>query len=424
MKTREIIQHEALEALKKNNYTGSVCISTGAGKSKILVDAIKQGSFKRILITSPRTNLKENWKQELSKWGIMETVVLGLYHYGYNKMSYSPQITIENIQTVYKWNKEKLLQFDLIGCDEIHFHSQEYSTYIEVARDNGIPVIGLTATPTKNDPFKKEVLYSLVPIVYEYYNSEQDGIINKVNYYVWEYELTDDYKVLTGNKHKKWMVGEKKQYEYLTEQYEKAKRGMFLLGANDYFSTSLVWMKLGDKEQRSTAVKFFYAVKNRKDFLWNLNSSAVKAISLKLTLFKHNPDNKVLLFSELTGKADKLSKYALHSNTGKTAKETKEYNKVLLEQFNDGTIKELSSCLSLTLGLNMKGVNWAIFESYSSSETNSRQKKGRLNRLNINEMANIVIIKPINTQAETWFDGAFSWIDDYTVINELNELQL
>lgn len=375
-KTREQIQNEALQALKDNNYTGTVCLSTGAGKSFVAIQAIKESKFKNILITSPRTNLKENWKRELYKWGIFERQLdcTG------NWMCYDNtdiKITIENIQTVYKWGRNKIINYDLIIVDEIHFLSHNYTAYLWIAKANNIPIIGLTATPTKNDEYKREVLYKLVPIVYEYYHSEDDGIINKVNYYVWEYELNDEYKILAGNKTKQWLVGEKKQYEYLTQQYEKAKKTMFLHGATDYFLTALQWMRSNNTELKKAGVSFFYAIKNRKDLLWNLNSSATKALVLKQAILSANPDNKVLLFSELTKQADKLSPYSIHSNTGNTAKQIKEYNKDLLDKFNSGEIRELSSCISLTLGLNLTHANWAIFESYSGSETNSKQKKGR-----------------------------------------------
>ena len=422
-KTREQIQSEALEALRKNGYTGTCVIDTGGGKSKVGIDAIKEGKFRNVLITSPRTNLKNNWKQELNKWDIIDASDVG------ENNSYKIiggdfiHIDINNIQTVYKWGKD-LLKYDLIIADEIHYHSLEYSAYLNIAKSLNIPIIGLTATPNKEDKFKSEVLYSLVPIIYEYYNSEKDGVINKVNFYVWEYELDDQYKVLAGNKNKQWFVGERKQHEYLNKQYEEAKRTMFLMGATDYFTTALTWMRVGNSEQKKAGAKFFYAIKNRKDFLWTLNSSSSRALILKNQILKSNPDNKVLLFSELTSQANRLSRYSIHSNNGKTAKETKEYNQKLLSDFNEGKIRELSSCLSLTLGLNMSHANWAIFESYSSSETNSRQKKGRLNRLTINEIANVVIIKPIGTQVETWFESAFGWIEDYTVINDIKELNL
>ena len=67
-KLKDKIQKEALEILKKNNYTGVIVMEMGSGKSKVGIDTIKQGNFKNILITSPRTNLQDMWRKELKKW--------------------------------------------------------------------------------------------------------------------------------------------------------------------------------------------------------------------------------------------------------------------------------------------------------------------------------------------------------------------
>ena len=490
-KTREQIQSEALKALQDNNYTGVVCLSTGAGKTKVSIDAIKKGKFKNILITSPRTNLKENWRNELSKWGIVDASDVGEDNSFKIYLGDFIHIDIENIQTTYKWSREQILQYDLIIVDEIHFISHKYSQYLWIAKANNIPIIGLTATPTKSDEYKREVLYNHIPIVYEYYNSEKDGIINKVNYYVWEYELNNEYKILVGNETKQWFEGEQKQYSYMNSVFEDSARTIKdhywnSIKANvakefkgnlvtseadrefleDIISKDLDYFYSKTKpryDDRSYSIELYYALKRikgynysvlgtnatkylssedvpnvvkpyiikyiwslneRKNLLWNLNSSATKALALKQVILSANPDNKVLLFSELTKQADKLSPYYIHSNNGNTAKQIKEYNENLLNMFNLGEIRELSSCLSLTLGLNMSSVNWAIFESYSSSETNSKQRKGRLNRLNVNEFANVVILKPKNTQAETWFENAFGWIGDYKVIDSIKDLPL
>lgn len=381
MKTKLQIQNEALQSLKNHNYTGTIVMSTGTGKSKVAIDCIKAGNFKNVLISSPRENLKSNWEKELEKWGFKEDEnESGKFYYLVTPVGVAywakVNITIENIQTCYKWEPRLIGTFDLIIVDEIHTIGPQYSAYIGLAIKNNIPVIGLTATPFKEDPFKTNILYTVVPIVYEYHKSEEDHITNNVKYYVLEYELTDNYKVLVQTKKNSWYQGEKSRYDYLTQKYEDAKKGMYDMGATDYFETSLFWMKFGNAAQKKAGSKFFYAIDNRKRFLWNLTSSAVKAVALK-NLILREPNNKVLLFSELTPQADRLSLNAIHSNNGDTAKKIRENNIQLLENFNKGEIRELSSCLSLTLGLNMSGANWAIFESYSSSRVNSMQKKGR-----------------------------------------------
>ena len=409
IKTREIIQEEAFQALKKADYKGVVVLSTGTGKSKVAVRCMIEGNFKNILITSPRTNLKQSWMEQLDKW---------YPEWGTNDEA----ITIQNIQTAYKWVIEEIKSYDLIIVDEIHVISVEMIKYLQLAYQLNIPVIGLTATPFKENEFKRDVLYTMFPIVYEYYGAEKDLVVNKCRYIVYEYELTDEFKVLAGTKDKKWLVGEKTQYEYLTKQYEEGKRLMAQEGADDYFTQSLLWMKSGNSSQRIAGSTFFRAIKNRKDFLWSLESSASIARDLKYKILDMR-GNKLLLFSELTKQANKLSGNLVHSNITVKSKDTLEANKSTIESFNRGFIRDISSCNSLTLGLNLTGANWAIFESYSSSSVNSVQKSGRLHRLSINELANIIILKPKNTQMETWFNKAFDFVTEFETINNVNDLK-
>ena len=449
--TREGIQGEALQAAKDNNYNGVICLSPGTGKSKVAIDCIKQGNFKNILITSPRTNLKKSWIDELFKWGEYAPGHRGIGASEYSTWikgdGFDICITLENIQTCYKWGSENFVpQMDFIIFDEIHTCGEEYFSLISMAREYNIPVLGLTGTPTLSDPWKKEVLYKALPIIYEYYDSEKDGITNKINYQVYEYELDNNHKVVGGSKLKPFYIGEAKQYAYLSDNYEKAKTLMFLQGASNYFEQSLDWMrnKNATKEQQEAGRKFFNAIRARKEFLWNLSSSKEIALQIKTLILngyyikkidsewcckgfepniKKISRNKVLLFSELTAQAERLSPYSIHSNNGKNAKEIEANNKALLERFNKGEIRELSSCLSLTLGLNMVGCTHAIFESYSSSNTNAIQKSKRLARLGVDEIANVIIIKAKNTQMESWFNEAFKDIE-HTVVTDLKDLKI
>lgn len=424
MKSRELVHQEALKTLELNGFNGTIVLSTGTGKSKIAIDAIRKANFKRILITGPRENLKKSWLKELEKWGIKSEFKKGFSDYGESPfVPISREISIENIQSAYTYTENALLYYDLIIVDEIHTVGIEYSKYIEIFRKYKKPVIGLTATPNLKDTFKRNVLYGeLVPIVYQYLRSEEDMITNSIRYFVLEYELTNTHKVLVKTKNKQWYEGEKKRYDYLEQKYEEAKGDMYRLGASEYFETSLQWMRTGNAQQKKAGAKFFYAIKNRKEFLWSMTSSAVKAVAFKNIILK-NPENKVLLFSELTAQADRLSIHSVHSKNGDSAKKVKENNALLLDDFNKGVIRELSSCLSLTLGLNLEKANWAIFESYSSSQISSKQRRGRLHRLPVDEVANVIIIKPVDTQAQSWFENAFNWLKEYIVIKNVTDIE-
>lgn len=429
---REQIQQEALNKLKLNNYTGTICLSTGSGKSKVAIDAIKKGNFKNILITSPRTNLKDNWRTELGKWDIVESSTSNLYYveYTYNKSI----IIIENIQTCYKWTKDEISKFDLIIADEVHtMSSDKYGNLIVNAVNLCIPVIGLTATPSLHIADKTLFYKNYIPIVYEYYNSAEDGIINKRRYYIYQYPLTNDYKVIAGTKAKPFLLGEASQYEYLSAQIKKGQIMMARTGSTDWFrdAANWAWKGLGNASQKTAAITYLNAIKYRKEFLWSLSSSADIAVKIKeriLTKFEginiYTGDNmnfnKVLLFSELTSQAEKLSAYSIHS------KQSEDANRETLRMFDSGEIRELSSVRSLTLGLNIKGANWAIIESYNSSPTDILQRLGRCDRLSIDDVANVVILVPINTQAEQWFTGFSKSLDlsEAVYINNINEIKI
>jgi superfamily II DNA or RNA helicase len=417
--TREEIQKNAYEVLEANNFTGTCVMSTGAGKTKVAIDVIKKNNFKNILITSPRTNLKENWRKELDKWNIKE-IHNSPWNYAYGN-GFSLKITIENIQTCYKWDIEEIQKFDLIIADEIHtIVTPEYSSILYKTSRLHIPIIGLTATPD-DDKDDKSLLYEkYCPIVYTYLDAADDGLINKRRYITLTYELTDDFKVIVGTKHKKWEVGEATQYAFLTEQIKKGQKLMASTGSQNWFGDAAdwFWKGLGTTEQKNAARVYLNAIKYRKEFLWNLTSSAKIANAAKDHIIKSDAKNKVLLFSELTTQADKLSAYSIHS------KQDEDTNKKILDMFNSGEINTLSSVRSLTLGLNMVGANYAIMESYNSSSVDFTQKAGRTDRLDKDDIACVIWIVPINTQAEEWYKNAIKNIDKNEIeyVSTMNEL--
>jgi superfamily II DNA or RNA helicase len=162
-------------------------------------------------------------------------------------------------------------------------------------------------------------------------------------------------------------------------------------GSQDWFKDAAEWFWKGngDSTQKNAARIYLQAIKYRREFLNNLTSSAVIANKLKDKILNSQITNKVLLFSELTSQAEKLSAYSIHS------KQDEETNRQLLYMFDTGTIRELSAVRSLSLGLNLVGANWAIVESFNSSSVDLLQKIGRTSRLNPDAVANIVIIVPL-----------------------------
>lgn len=374
--TKDEIQKQALNIWINKGCQGVVVATPGSGKSKIAIDAIKYFKPIKVLITSPRTNLKESWNNELHKWGFtkIEEVLDSTWEYNNTLVD----IDLINIQTCYKWSKSKINEYTLIILDEAHLIiCPEYSKLIINAFLLKKKILGLTGTPNKSDEFKSQFYKTKLPIVFEYYDSAKDGLINHTMNYVFRYDLTDDFKVKVGTKTKSWTKGELSQYQYLSERYEKAKKTMAHLGAEDFFKTSIQWMKgvdengnKLDKQYSDAGRAFFNSIRYRKEFLWNLESSKYWCNRFKDRILQ-GTDNKVLIFSALTNQASKLSRYSIHS------KKDIDSNKLLLEQFNQGIIRELSSCDMLTLGLNLKNAKYAIMESFNGSETSASQRMGK-----------------------------------------------
>ena len=416
--TREQIQQRALETFKKTvTQRGTICLSTGTGKSKIAIDYIKENKkISKVLITSPRTNLKENWVKELEKWGVKQYIKTSLFIVAGRML----EITIENIQTTYKWDKETLSGFDFIVADEIHtMMSPEYSSMFQNSLD--VPTMGLTAThdmTNKNDKFIYYKKYC--PIIFEYYESAEDGLINKTRFKIVNHQLSNNDRILVRTKTKAWEQGELEHYEYLTTRIKNGQKMMLAQGSDDWFTDAgnWFWKKQGSPEQKRAAMLYLNSIKARKEFLLNLPSTAGLAIAIKEGILNEIPGSKVLVFSELTAQADRITMHTIHSNNNPKD------NQRIMDEFNEGKIRILGSCRSLTLGLNLKGATHAIMESYIGSATQSKQKKGRLDRLATDDVAEMWIIRVEGTQCESWFDQMAKGFDleDAEQINSLEIL--
>lgn len=393
----------------KKTRRGTICLSTGTGKSKVAIDLIEQDdSITEVLITSPRTNLKENWKKEFIKWG-WEEWTDGMWAKG----SKAVNITIENIQTCYKWSGKA---YHLLIADEIHtMMTPEYSLLFEHNVFGN--VFGLTATHDITDKNDKWLYYDkYAPVIFEYYDSAQHGLINKTRYFVVNHHLNDMDTVLVKTSKTQFTKGELEHYNYLTERIRKGQQLMLQQGSNDWFSDAAnwFWKGMGDKEQKFAAMMYLNSIKYRKEFLQNLSSTAKLARRIKDGILAADNDAKVLIFSELTKQIERITASTIHSHNSEAV------NRLRMDEFDQGKRRELGSCQSLTLGLNLKGATHAIMESYVGSSTRSKQKKGRLDRLKSDEIADMWIIRVVGTQSEKWFESMsknlITGVDDYMEI--------
>jgi len=405
MKNRQKVHLEALQALKKNNGIGTLDIQTGIGKSKILIDfvltTLKPGDT--VLILVPLTRLILNWADEFFKWSSCN----------YNKVTRCVTVVVPNgnikvyletVQTAYKWRDK---EWTLIVLDETH--TMVTTEYQAVMKLTSTYRIGLTATTDIKGKIDKEELYNTYcPIVYSYHDGESHGIINKTKITIIDHELTNNFKrLILSKKNGKFEMGEANQYEYLTKRVRAAEGSMMEEGSTGFFEDAAKWWwnREGTTSQKSAGRKYLQSITMRKTFLLSLQSTAEIARKLSSKLLEGDLNNKVLTFSELVSQAKTICSNVVFGE------QSDEDNDKLIQLFNEGKIRLLGSCYSLTLGINLVGANNAIIESYQSSVTKGTQRIGRLHRLSEDDTANIYIINVLNTQAEKWFAAMTNGID-------------
>lgn len=369
-KTKAVIQEEAMNAwwpIKK----GCVVMTPGTGKTKLGLDISQRLSVKT-LVTVPRVNLVKEWGKEMEKWGITVDVMV--------------------INSAYK---KDLSLYDFLIFDEVHTISESF--YQITKQFVNKPILGLTGTPNKFLDFKQNVLYKELPIVYEYLESSKDKLINETKIYMHPFELTDakiPFKIFNYDTERSaYNVADK----YVKKIYAEIK--------TKFPETPIDSCKVEDKQLFS---KYMFYVYKRRRILCNLTTSVDMAKKIADVC-----KDKCLVFSESIEQASRICDYTVSSKMNKNNATE------ILAKFNMGEIKTLGSVNTLTLGLNLNGASFAVFESFNGSDTNVKQKLGRLSRLNIDEIANAIFLVPVDTQAEKWFDRLEL---DYTIVTDFNEL--
>jgi len=425
-KSKDVINKEARQAymnhLNKKNIGGSIIADMGTGKTKIGLDiAVKDLDVLSCLVVSPRSNLtgsfaesgqRSSWQKQIDEWYPDDV----------------GRFKLETIQTAYKFEN---YEFDLLIMDEVHtIFTEKYS---DLLRNNKFKyILGLTGTDGMEIEGKYELYKEYAPIIYEYMNSANDGLINKSRVLVFERELNNNFKMPSGSKKKPFMQGEFSKYEYHNKEFEKQKIALITIqkraeNSGDVEPGMHIWQfarewgynnKAPNSKERAIAMKFLNAIQFRKKMLHNLPSGVFYAKTVKEAILKKDPNNKVLLFTEEVSQADKISNYVYHS---KLKEDDRKKN---LEMFDSGEIRELGSSKGLILGLNIEGATHGVLESYVGSTVDNPQKKGRGHRLDPDDVFTLVLFVVRGTQQEKWFDKIIGTLNtnDITYYDDIRKL--
>jgi superfamily II DNA or RNA helicase len=326
------IQEEAIQALRDNNFNGIVILPTGAGKTFVLIEALRElyQEGMSVLYTCDSQRLRDSdFNKELVKWGAEE---------------YVDKIEKQCYATAYKYEGK---HYNILLADEGDYGlTPEYSkTFFNNTFDY---IIFVSATLEKN---KRSLARKIAPIVYErkIKEIEDKSVINKSQFWFVPFRLNEK---------------ENKKYEQFNERFHTL-------------------LQQPDDAKRKEKLKFLTL--QRSHFLAGLESSLYICRRLMKEIYEKDDKSKILIFSNLTEQADKLCKYSYH------AKNVEEGN---LDKFNEGDVQALAVCGKVDRGINLNGVNNIIMEYTTRSETKAIQKLGRGKRLGVDDILNVYFLVP------------------------------
>jgi superfamily II DNA or RNA helicase len=326
------LQREALEALKANNYKGIVILPTGAGKTLVLIEALKQlyRPNMRVLYTCDSARLRDvDFNKELVKWQAEDYVQL------IDKQCY---------KSAYKM-KGQHYHIGLFDEGDYALTSEYSKLFFENTFDY---IIFVSATL---DSKKQTMARKIAPIVYskKVKDIEEKKVINKCQFVLVPFRLTE-------SENKRYLQFNKTFVEYLRKEQTPA------------IKKRLEFLQI-----------------ERAHFLAGLNSSVYICKKLMVELYMTDPKSKILVFCGLNAQADAICKYSYHGDS------EEEDN---LNKFDKGDITVLSVCGKINRGVNLNGVNTIIIENPKRSETIMTQRTGRGRRLNVDEILYIYLMIP------------------------------
>lgn len=348
--TREEVKEEILNIPNKNIV---VELPTSFGKTKMAIDRLKTIDKKdKILIVIPRLVLIENWKEEFIKW---------------NEKDLLDNITF----TTYVSMPKHINKWDVVIFDEC----QHLSARCQEALSKYIVSNSIFLSATIKNELKSE-LKTIISDIYFYKVSMKEAI---------EEEILPDPKV--------FLLPMKLNNEFPTEAIIKNPNGK----GNIESSWAARWQHLKQKQYKVTIkctqkqylddlnsqIEYWKTryMRSRNEIFRNkwlkLSGDRLKWLSDKKNymvrvILQLLSNERTLTFCNSINQTEELGKYCINSKN-------KESDKIL-QDFNEGKIKHITSCNMLNEGINLTNCRVGIYANLNSSDIIIKQRLGRILR--------------------------------------------
>lgn len=377
-----------------NRGVGTLIQPTGCGKTTTALKCIQKVlslyPHFRVLVVVPTTNLKEQWEDRASKFGINN-------------------ITVLVINTVS--NKE--FETDLLIIDEVHVSAAtQFSNIFKVVKYKLI--LGLTATLHRLDG-KHKIIEKYCPIV-----DEITLIEASTNKWLSEYTeylvLLDVDNIHDYNKANSTFF---KAFEFFGFDFNLV---MSFLGKDGFENRKAYTTKMCKDKTRwneylqavtTNTMAFKTAMTARKNFINNHS----KKIEIAKLIIENRPFSKIITFSNNIKMAEAIGGPVY------SGKDTKKKGRMTLEEFEQCESGVINSSKKLIAGADIAGVNCEIVLGQDSSSIRATQLRGRAIRKEGNKHSEIFNIVINDTQEVSWFSNSHK-DTNFVVIDEENLLKV
>lgn len=331
--------------------------ATGAGKTKVAIELSSAGEeFWQILV--PKRSLIQTWQDEMIKWGYED--LLG-------KVKIICYASAHNLQP---GNNNIIL-------DEAHRVTDRTLPYIKAFVGTG-KIIALSATV----PEEKKLLlvhlgiYPTNTVKYDLDTAVDDDIIADYDLKIVQFPLDDQRKnIPSGTKANLFMVTEKQGYQYAEDQ-----------------------LKLAYNMGNPQVINF--RIRKRMHFIYQLPSK----LDLAGHILSRIPlDKKVIIFCGSIDHANFVCQHQYHSKTTK-----KDY-----DDFCAGNINRLAVVNSVSEGVNIPQLDYALIMQAQKDSLHLIQKMGRLLRKSEDpaKVGKVIMLECIGTQDSKWVQSAIAPLD-------------
>lgn len=348
MKTREQVFQE-IQALNKKHLL--LALPTGLGKSKIALDLAFSNSAKSILIVYPKINLKQNWIDEVIKWGYK------------NELS---KISFTTYNSLHKYADEA---WDTVIFDEGHHITERVLEIIGCMHVQHAYILSATIKPTLK--YKLEIAF---PGLYNYRMRMQEAINSDI--------LPDPTVVLiplTFNTvdNTETIVKNPKATNTLTIPFNKrfsyvGKTVRYLIPCTEaqYYTDLDSQVEYYKKKAMcgNQVMKNLWLHKAGERLKW----LASKKTRIVFDLLNVLQKERTLTFCGSIEQTELLGQHCIHSKNRVSLR--------TLQDFNEGKINHITAIAMLDEGQNLVNCRIGIFANINSSDRIQIQRIGRILR--------------------------------------------